>query len=132
MRGPQWCLRQARTIGPAYLALVETLFDRRVLGHLRAAKGLFRLGDKYFWCRLESAFARPVHDRKTSYQCGLILPQIAGIKHPLIYTDKAASGAHPYKIISMKALQEADRLRALFRCAATFLNRESICQFYGG
>ena len=58
MRDPQWCLTQAKTIGPACLALVETLFGHRVLDHLRAAQGLIRLSDQYGRRRLESACAR--------------------------------------------------------------------------
>lgn len=58
MRDPQWCLTEAKTIGPACLALVETLFGHRVLDHLRAAQGLIRLGDQYGRGRLESACAR--------------------------------------------------------------------------
>ena len=58
MRNPQWCLAQARGIGPACLALVEILFGDRVLDHLRAAQGVIRLSDQYGRRRLESACAR--------------------------------------------------------------------------
>jgi transposase len=58
MRDPQWCLRQAKSIGAACLALVETLFGNRVLDHLRAAQGLIRLRDQYGPRRLEAACAR--------------------------------------------------------------------------
>jgi transposase len=58
MRNPQWCLAQARSIGPACLALVEILFSNRVLDHLRAAQGVIRLSDQYGRQRLESACAR--------------------------------------------------------------------------
>lgn len=58
MRNPQWCLAQARSIGPACLALVEVLFGNKVLDHLRAAQGLIRLSDQYGRGRLESACAR--------------------------------------------------------------------------
>jgi transposase len=58
MRDPQWCLKQARSIGPACLALVEILFGNRVLDHLRAAQGLIRLGDQYGRRRLDAACAR--------------------------------------------------------------------------
>ena len=58
MRNPQWCLAQAKSIGCACLALVESLFSNRVLDHLRAAQGVIRLSDKYGRCRLEAACAR--------------------------------------------------------------------------
>ena len=58
MRDPQWCLRQARTIGPACLALVEALFANRILDNLRAAQGVIRLSDQYGRHRLEAACAR--------------------------------------------------------------------------
>ena len=58
MRNPQWCLAQAKTIGPACLALVESLFGNRVLDHLRAAQGVIRLQDQYGHRRLEAACAR--------------------------------------------------------------------------
>jgi len=58
MRNPQWCLAQARSIGPAGLALVESLFGDRVPDHLRAVQGVIRLSDQYGRRRLESACAR--------------------------------------------------------------------------
>lgn len=58
MRNPQWCLAQARSIGPACLLLVETLFGDRVLDHLRAVQGVIRLSDQYSRGRLEAACAR--------------------------------------------------------------------------
>lgn len=60
MRNPQWCLAQAKSIGPACLALVEILFGNRVLEHLRAAQGVIRLSDQYGRLRLEAACARAV------------------------------------------------------------------------
>ena len=49
MRNPQWCLAQAKSIGPACL-----------LEHLRAAQGVIRLSDQYGRRRLEAACARAV------------------------------------------------------------------------
>ncbi|HLC08410.1 MAG TPA: IS21 family transposase [Methyloceanibacter sp.] len=60
MRNPQWCLAQAKSIGPACLALIEILFGNRVLDHLRAAQGVIRLRDQYGRRRLEAACARAV------------------------------------------------------------------------
>ncbi|MBX3671300.1 MAG: hypothetical protein KF778_23125 [Rhodocyclaceae bacterium] len=58
LRDPQWCLAQARAVGPACLALVEALFAHRVLDHLRAAQGVLRLTEGYSRARLEAACAR--------------------------------------------------------------------------
>jgi transposase len=58
MRDPQWCLKQARTVGPCCTKLIETLFADRVLDNLRAAQGIIRLGDKYGPHRLEAAASR--------------------------------------------------------------------------
>ena len=68
MRDPQWCLTQARSIGPACLALVEHLFADRVLDHLRAAQGLIHLRDQYGAGRLESACARALSFGAAQYQ----------------------------------------------------------------
>lgn len=58
MRDPQWCLKQARSVGPCCAELIETLFADRVLDNLRAAQGIIRLGDKYGAQRLEAAARR--------------------------------------------------------------------------
>jgi len=55
--GP-WCLTQARQIGPACTALLETLFADRVLDNLRAAQGIVRLANRYGRSRVEAACAR--------------------------------------------------------------------------
>lgn len=53
-----WCTSQARQIGPACTALLETLFADRVLDNLRAAQGIIRLASSYGPTRLEAACAR--------------------------------------------------------------------------
>lgn len=58
MRDPQWCLKQARSVGPHCAELIEVLFADRVLDNLRAAQGIIRLGDKYGHERLEAAARR--------------------------------------------------------------------------
>jgi len=68
MRNPQWCLAQAKGVGPACQALVETLFAHRVLDHLRAAQGLLRLQDSYGRKRLEAACARALAFGAPSYR----------------------------------------------------------------
>ena len=57
-RDPQWCLRQANTIGPACLALLKQLFADRVLENLRAAQGVIALRKTYGATRLEAACER--------------------------------------------------------------------------
>jgi len=39
MQDPQWCLRQAESIGPHCHQLIRHLFSDRVLDNLRAPKG---------------------------------------------------------------------------------------------
>jgi len=58
MRDPQWCLKQAETIGVHCKGLIERLFADRVLDNLRAAQGVIRLQDKYGGARLEAACER--------------------------------------------------------------------------
>ena len=57
-RDPQWCRTQARTIGPACLALIERLFAHRVLDNLRAAQGVIALEKRVGPRRLEAACQR--------------------------------------------------------------------------
>lgn len=68
MRDPQWCLARAMTIGPACLAVVESLFANRVLDHLRAAQGLLRLGDQFGRGRLDAACSRALNFGTPSYR----------------------------------------------------------------
>ena len=58
MRDPQWCLKQAESVGPHCRALIERLFADRVLDNLRAAQGVIRLKEKYSAARLEAACER--------------------------------------------------------------------------
>jgi transposase len=58
MQDPQWCLRQAESIGPECHQLIRRLFADRVLDNLRAAQGIIGLTKKYGSLRLESACRR--------------------------------------------------------------------------
>ncbi len=58
MQDPQWCLRQAKSVGPDCHQLIHRLFEDRVLDNLRAAQGIIGLGKKYGAVRLESACRR--------------------------------------------------------------------------
>jgi hypothetical protein len=55
-------------VGPACLAVVETLFSDRVLDHLRAAQGLLGLRDRFGGTRLEAACARALKFGAPSYR----------------------------------------------------------------
>ncbi len=58
MRDPQWCLKKARSLGPATHELIERLFAHRVLDNLRAAQGVIRLAQRFGPERLEAACRR--------------------------------------------------------------------------
>ncbi len=58
MQDPQWCLRQAETIGPNCYQLIRHLFSDRVLDNLPAAQGVIGYAKKYGAARLESACKR--------------------------------------------------------------------------
>jgi transposase len=58
MQDPQWCLRQAESVGTDCQQLIRHLFADRVLDNLRAAQGIISLGKRYGAARLESACTR--------------------------------------------------------------------------
>jgi len=58
LRDPQWCLKQAQSIGVACHTLIERLFAHRVLDNLRAAQGVVGLAKRFGPVRLEAACAR--------------------------------------------------------------------------
>lgn len=100
MQDPQWCLRQAESVGPDCLRLIQHLFADRVLDNLRAAQGIISLAKKYGTLRLESACRRALffdnpryRTVKTILQEGLdqmpleVLPRRVAL--PLTYTDTA-------------------------------------------
>jgi transposase len=68
MRDPQWCLAQAKLVGPGCLALIESLFANRVLDHLRAAQGVMGLRESFGAKRLEAACARALTFGTPSYR----------------------------------------------------------------
>lgn len=53
-----WCLQQARRVGPACTQLIEQLLADRIVERLRGAQGLLRLEQRYQAARLEAACAR--------------------------------------------------------------------------
>jgi len=68
MQDPQWCLEQARRIGPDCHKLIRHLFAHRVLDNLRAAQGVIGLGKKYGPARLEAACTRALHFDNVKYR----------------------------------------------------------------
>ena len=59
----EWCLAQARVIGPACAQLIEHLLSDKILERLRAAQGVLRLAPQFTPPRLEAACARALaHD----------------------------------------------------------------------
>jgi hypothetical protein len=58
-----WCVQQARQIGPACVQFIEQLLGDRIVERLRAAQGVLRLSERYGGSRLEAACARALaHD----------------------------------------------------------------------
>ncbi len=68
MRDPQWCLAQAKAVGPACLAVVESLFSKGVLDYLRAAQGLLGLRDRFGTTRVEAACTRALNFGSPAYR----------------------------------------------------------------
>lgn len=68
MQDPQWCLKEAGTVGPYCLTLIETLFADHVLDHLRAAQGVMALKKHYGDLRLERACQRALAFDAPEYQ----------------------------------------------------------------
>lgn len=55
MQTPQYCLEQAREVGPACFAFVSKLLADTVLDRLRSVQGLIRLRERFGDARLEGA-----------------------------------------------------------------------------
>ena len=68
MRDPQWCLAQAKAVGPACLAVIESLFSKGVLDYLRAAQGLLGLRDRFGTTRVEAACTRALNFGSPTYR----------------------------------------------------------------
>lgn len=67
MQDVQWCLTQAKHIGPSCHAVVLALFNDNVLIRLRAVQGLLRLEKPYGAQRLEAACHRALHFSTLNY-----------------------------------------------------------------
>lgn len=67
-RGPQWCLRQAESVGIDCCRLVRSLLGNGVLDNLRAAQGVIGLAGRYGAARLESACRRALFFDNVKYR----------------------------------------------------------------
>lgn len=67
MRGPQWCLKQSAEVGEYCHALIEQMFNDRVLERLRAAQGVMGLRKKYGDARLDAACRRALAFENVGY-----------------------------------------------------------------
>ncbi|WP_425267480.1 Mu transposase domain-containing protein [Cupriavidus lacunae] len=77
----QWCLREAKRIGPSCSALVRVLFGDRVLIKLRAVQGLLRFAQQY---GDEPPFLRPRSSPIQATPPGSITPKMSGSFTPAI------------------------------------------------
>jgi transposase len=68
MRTPQWCRRQAKTVGPACEQVIGELLADNALYRLRAAQGVIGLADKHDPSRLEAACAKAIAAGDPSYR----------------------------------------------------------------
>jgi transposase len=64
----QWCLEQARRVGPACTQLIDLLLSDHILERLRAAQGILRLHESYGGSRLEAACARALAHGSPHYR----------------------------------------------------------------
>ena len=110
MRDPQWCLAQAKTIGPHCHGLIQALFADRVLDRLRAAQGVIRLGTRYGSARLEAACQRAVAFDNITYRAVRMIlekgldqntdPQACFDDLAEAYTGQARFGRDPGKLFN--------------------------------
>jgi hypothetical protein len=64
----QWCVEQARTIGPACTELIEQLLSDRIVERLRGAQGVLGLARTYGPARLEAACVRALAHASPAYR----------------------------------------------------------------
>lgn len=95
MRDPQWCLTQAKRIGDHCHALIEALFQDRVLDNLRAAQGIVALSKTYGNQRLDAACERALAFDNIRYQAVKSILHNGFDKAPLPSQDEPPlSSAH--------------------------------------
>jgi transposase len=67
-RDRDWCMKQARTVGPACAELIDQLLADRVVERLRAAQGVLRFCERYGAARLEAACTRALAHASPFYR----------------------------------------------------------------
>ena len=83
LQDPKWCLKQSQQIGEACHALIQRLFNDRVLENLRAAQGIVRLKKKYGAARLEAACQRALDYDNPRYRTVKTILAKGLDQHPL-------------------------------------------------
>lgn len=68
MQDPSWCLAQSKKIGASCKAVIDHLFDSKVLDYLRAAQGIVRLAKTYGNARLDAACQRAIAYNSRHYK----------------------------------------------------------------
>jgi len=68
MRDSQWCLKQAKIIGPHCEQIIQVLLNDSVVDYLRAAQGLIQLQEKFGSLRLEAACRRALTYQSPYYR----------------------------------------------------------------
>ena len=68
MQSPTWCRAQAAEIGEHCQQVVETLFEDKVLDHLRAVQAIVRLAKTYGNARLNAACKRAIAYQSCHYK----------------------------------------------------------------
>jgi hypothetical protein len=64
----QWCLQQARGIGPACAELINQLLGDRIVERLRGAQGVLKLAETFGTARLEAACRRALAHASPAYR----------------------------------------------------------------
>jgi hypothetical protein len=64
----QWCLQQARGVGPACAELIEQLLGDRIVERLRGAQGVLKFAETYGTARLEAACRRALAHASPAYR----------------------------------------------------------------
>ncbi len=91
-----WCLEQARRVGPGCAELIERLLADRILERLRSAQGVLGLRETYGAPRLEAACLRALYHAspfyrtvKTILACGLDHTEAPAPASPHVHAPEA-------------------------------------------
>jgi transposase len=68
MKTPQWCLQQAKDVGPFCLEIIEQMLSDKVIDRLRSVQAIIGLRKKYGDIRLEKACERASSHGATGYK----------------------------------------------------------------